>query len=334
MYIVLDTNIWYTELGLSSARGAALKYYVNKKGAMIALPDVVKREVEFNLRKALNEARANVEANHRKILSVFGQLKEIVLPTPDEIDSKVSSLFDDLGVELEHVPFSMKSAEHALSALISSQPPNGHKDQQFKDSVVWADCLQLLDQDDVALVTGDKGFYHDRDYKKGLASNLREESDDAPNDLRIYSSLNELLEEIAEPVELDHGLLVKDYLSETHSSVEGILDRNGFVIEGEPGIEVSSFVTEQPYRLYVDFRITFSVSDVTEAGRSNGVLVLKGDAFYDTSAHCFSDIRNKGEELNFEDAEGEQQRKSVVMMVGNIVLGHRSVEHTIRHKIE
>lgn len=334
MYIVLDTNIWYTELGLSSARGAALKYYANKKGATIALPDVLKREVEFNLRKALNEARANVETNHRKILSVFGQLKEIVLPTPDEIDNKVTSLFDNLGVELEHVPFTMQSAEHALLAVISSEPPNGHKDQQFKDSVVWADCLRLLDKGDVALVTGDKGFYHGRDYKKGLASNLREESDDAPNHLEIYSSLNELLEEIAEPIELDHSVLVNEYLSTTGNSADRILDDNGFVIEGDPSVESSSFVTEQPHRLYIDFKIRFSVMDVTEAGRSNGVLSLKGDAFYDTSAHRFTDIRNKGEELIFEDAEGEQQRKNVVMMAGSIVLGHRSVEHTIRHKID
>lgn len=334
MYIVLDTNIWYTELGLSSTRGAALKYYANKKDATIALPEMVKREVEYNLRKALNEARENVETNHRKILSVFGQLKEIVLPTPDEINSKVNSLFDNLGVELEHVPFTLQSAEHALLAVVSGEPPNGHKDQQYKDSVVWADCLQLLDKCDVALVTGDKGFYYGRDYKKGLASNLRKESDGAPSDLKIYSSLNDLLEEIAEPIELNHSVLVKEYLSASGDSADRILDQNGFFIEGEPSVESSSFITEQPHRLYVDFKIIFSVLDVTEAGRSNGILSLKGDAFYDTSAHCFMDIRNKGEELIFEDADGEQQRRNVVMMAGSIVLGHRYVEHTIRQKID
>lgn len=334
MYIVLDSNIWFSELGLSSARGAALKYYANKKNATIALPEVIKREVDFNLRRSLNEARENVQKNHRKMLSVFGKLKEVVLPTPDDIDNKVKSLFNDLGVELEHVPFTMKSAEHALSALISGAPPNGPKDQQFKDSVVWADCLRLLEKSDVALVTEDKGFYGSRDYRNGLASSLRAESDNGSNDFKIYSSLNELLEEIAEPAELNHSQLVQEFLSETHESVYGMLDRIGFVTDGEPRVEASSFVTEQAYRLYVDFEITFSVSDVTESGRFNGVLTLKGDAFYDTSAHCFSDIRNKGEELTFEDSEGKQQRKSAILMAGSLVVGHRSVEHTIRHKIE
>ena len=334
MYIVLDTNIWFAELGLSSARGAALKYYANTKGATIALPEVVKREVEVNLKNALNEARDNIDKNYTKLLSVFGKLKEVVLPTPDEITNKVNTLFDDLGVDLRQVPFAMSSAERALSAVLAGEPPNGPKDQQFKDSVLWADCLQLLAQDDVALVTADKGFYSERDYRKGLANKLQEESATEKHELRIYSSLTDLLEEIAEPVELDHSVLVRQFLEETRESVDRILERNGFDMEGGPTVAVSPFVTQDPQRLYVDFRITFGAVDTTEADRTNGVLVLKGDAFYDTSVHSFSEIRNKGEELTFEDAEGKKQQRNVVAMAGNIVIGHRSVEHKIRHEIE
>lgn len=334
MYIVLDTNIWYAELGLSSARGAALKYYAIQKGATVALPEVVRREAAFNLRKSLNEARDNISKNHTRLLSVFGKLKEVVLPTPDEIADKVNTLFDDLGVDLEHVPFTLQSAERALSAVISGEPPNGPKDQQYKDSVVWADCLDLLKRDHIALVTADKGFYLGRDYDKGLASNLRAESESAPNELTIYSSLNDLLEEIAEPAQLDQAALVTEFLDETRESVDRILGRNGFIIEGDPNLQISSFVTEDPQKLYVDFKITYSALDITDVGRRNGILTLKGDAMYDTNTNSFGNIRNKGEELTFEDEDGEQQQRNIVMMVGDLVLGHRTVEHTIRHAID
>ncbi|MDZ7751473.1 MAG: PIN domain-containing protein [Gammaproteobacteria bacterium] len=334
MYIVLDTNIWYAELGLSSARGAALKYFANQKGAVIALPEVIKREVIFNLRKSLNEARGNIDKNHTTLLSVFGRLKEVVLPTPDEIDDKVNALFDDLGVKLADVPFTLQSAERALSAVIAGEPPNGPKDQQFKDSVVWADCLELLERDHVALVTADKGFYSGRNYHSGLAPNLRAGSDMGENELTIYPSLNDLLEKITEPAQLNHEALVHQFLVETRESVDNMLERNGFAIEGDPTLQTASFVTEDPRALYVDFQITYNASDKSGAGRTNGILTLKGDAMYDPGTNAFSNIRNKGEELTFKDEDGEQNKRNVVLLAGNVVIGHRTVEHTIRHEID
>jgi len=333
MYIVLDTNIWYAELGLTTARGAALKYYAVQKGATIAVPEVIKREVQSNLKKSLNEARDKINDNYTRLLSVFGKLKEIVVPTSDEIAEKVDGLFDDLKVMIEYVPFTLQSAEQALSSVIAGEPPNGPKNQQFKDSVIWADCLQLLKRDNVALVTADKGFYFGGDYSKGLAANLRAQSEAAPNEVTVYSTLNSLLDEIAEPAQLDHATLAGQFLAETRDSVDRMLERNGFVIEGDPSVNIWSYVTEDPQKLYIDFKIDYNASDSTDAGREDGTLTLKGDATFDIEKNSFGDFRNKGEELTFADENGEQHKRNVVVMVGNLVLGHRTVEHTIRHPI-
>jgi hypothetical protein len=46
LYIVFDTNIWISELGLNSAKGAATRFFVKKRGATVVVPEVVKLETE------------------------------------------------------------------------------------------------------------------------------------------------------------------------------------------------------------------------------------------------------------------------------------------------
>ena len=81
MYVVLDSNIWFSELGLGTAQGAALQFFVKEQNAVIAVSEVVKREVEFNLTKALSENCKAIKKNHNQLLSVFRKLKEVVLPS-------------------------------------------------------------------------------------------------------------------------------------------------------------------------------------------------------------------------------------------------------------
>jgi hypothetical protein len=46
MIIVLDSNIWLGELGLNSSLGAATRFFIRHNNARIALPEIVRFEVE------------------------------------------------------------------------------------------------------------------------------------------------------------------------------------------------------------------------------------------------------------------------------------------------
>jgi len=74
----------------------------------------------------------------------------------------VENLFTNVNVEILEIPFSLESANHSLAKIIAGEPPSASKNQQFKDGVIWADCLDLSNHDDVALVTEDQGFYDNR----------------------------------------------------------------------------------------------------------------------------------------------------------------------------
>ena len=157
MYVILDSNIWISELGLNSSMGAAARYFFKERGATVVLPEVIKLETEKHLRTELTKYVSNLKKNHRQLLSVFGKLKELVVPDGEAIDAKVASIFGACQVELNEIPLTLESAKSSFLKTIDKVPPSD-KDQQFKDGVIWAECLRLLDTADVYLVTSDKAL--------------------------------------------------------------------------------------------------------------------------------------------------------------------------------
>jgi len=333
MYVVIDSNIWISELGLSTAKGLALQFFVKRQSAVIVIPEVVKREVEIHIRDVLTAHCSEIRKNHRQLLSIFGRLKEVVLPDEKAINDCVAGLFEKVSADTLEIPFSLESANQALDKVIRGVPPSGPKKQQFKDGVIWADCLVLLDTDDVVLVTGDRDFYENKQIEKGLAANLRQEAAEWSHQIQIFSTITDLLEEIQEPVDIDTSALVQEFCGETQESISRLLEENGFETSGNPTVKVSSFVTEKPDNLFIQFEIVFGCNDLTGGERKHAILTLSGEATFETTDQKFLGFRNQGESLDYIDADGEQQKKNVIFMVGNVVIGHRSVEHIVRHKL-
>ncbi len=332
MYIVLDSNIWIETWGLNTAMGATTRFYIKLKNAKLALPEVIKEEVKRNLCNSLTACSSEIEENHRRLLSIFGRLKEVVLPSAEEIKAKVDSLFDEVKLDVHDVPFTLESAKSSLFKIYDKVPPNSVKNQQFKDGVIWSDCMKLLEKEDVIFVSKDGAFYKDKNYKEGLAINLQEEADRYKNKFRIFSSLDDLLAEIKTDVSIDKIVLVSQFTRLTDDSIKSILDFNGFSISSEPTVKVSSFITGDPGRLCIEFEIVFDCSDERDEGRKNGVLVLKGDGYYNVNEKEFIELKNLGEGLSFVDATGERKTSNKVLF--SMHVGPRIEVHSIKRKID
>ena len=333
MIIVLDSNIWLSELGLNSSLGAATRFYIRHNGACLALPEVVRLEVEQNFRSHLKDFTKKISKGYRQLLVAFGALKELVLPSDDEIDKKVKEIFTNVGLDLIEIPFALESARSSFLKTIAKLPPSNGT-QQFKDGVLWADCCRLLEVDDVCLVTSDTAFYADRKYVNGLATNLIEEISGAKHKLGLFASLPDLLKDLKRDVVLDIDALVEAFLREHKTSVEGTLSRNGFELGQQIGVSKTLYATERPDALYLTFRVEFACDDISGEGRSDGKLLLKGDGSYNTSEQAFTDLRNWGEELSFRLRDGEERvSRNTVIGIGSIVLGHKEVVHTVRYEL-
>lgn len=66
-------------------------------------------------------------------------------------------------------------------------------------------------------------------------------------------------------------------------------------------------------------------------------MILEGDGSYYVSEKEFSEIRNYGEELDFRLEDGDGESKSIrnrVIYAGTLVIGHKTIEHSVRYKLE
>jgi hypothetical protein len=334
MYIILDTNIWISELGLNSARGAAFRFFVKNRDATVVLPEVIKLETERHLKIELCKYVNGLEKNYRQLLSIFGKLKELVLPKEEDIDAKVATIFGECKIKLLEVPLSLGSARSSFLRTIDKSPPSD-KDQQFKDGIIWAECIRLVENDDVYIVTADKAFYKGRQYGSGLAEGLILDTKDYKHSICIFPTLSDLLETIKTEVKIDEKALVNQFWESSSGSIDGILDRNSFVVSGNPTVGVQLYVTEDPNRLYAEFSITYQCEDLTSDGRSDAVLILNGDCTYLVQESLFEAFRNHGEELQFKTKDGEEKSlHNYVLFANSIVIGHKTIEHTIRHKLD
>lgn len=334
MIVVLDSNIWISQLGLNSPVGTAVRFFIKKRKAQLALPEVIRLETENNLRDRLNGHISKIRDNYSALLTAFGQLKEIVLPDESAVDNKVAEVFSSTGLEIRDVPFSTDSARDSFVRTVRELPPCD-RSQEFKDGMIWADCLKLLKEDDVILVTADKAFFQDRDYSKGLNKVLDEEARGAKHPLRLLPSIEKLLDDIKVEVTLDEQLLVSSYLEQNGETVQQILGKNGFEAQRGAGVEMKLFATENPSKMFLSFVIKFECKDVTKEGRFGGILSVRGDGFYNSDSHSLEQLKSFEEELKFKLEDGsEKQFRNVTVRVAGITMGHKEETHTVRYELD
>lgn len=331
MIIVLDSNIWIKELGLASSLGSATRFYIKRSNSRLALPEVVRLEVENNFQSELKRYSDKIAENHRQLLAIFGKLKEIVLPSHDEIDRRVQDIFKNIRVDILEIPFSFESARSALVKAVKKEPPCD-KTQEFKDAVLWADCCKLLGEDDVSLVTDDKAFYSGRDHGRGLAENLSKEASATGRNLKLFPSLSDLLVDLKCDIAVDSQLLVDEFLNQHRPKLEHVLTVNEFELIKADDVQKELFVTEEPDALYLKFAIRFLCNDTSGAGRANGRLLVGSDGTYNQDTKSFGELRYRGSRLIFDSPSGAPQIiANVVFDVGSAVTGHREVNHTVRY---
>ena len=337
MIVVLDSNVWLKELALNSLLGAAVRLFLRQQNARLALPEVVRLEVEHNFRERLQKFVSTIQENHRQLLAIFGKLKEVILPSNAEIESKVAEIFGSVGIELVDLPFSFESAKSSFLKTVKKLPPSD-RDQQFKDGVLWADCIQLLQQDEVLLVTDDAAFFHLRKPENGLAKNLAAEADAQPYPLKIFRSLLELLPDLKTEININDDLLIQSFLDHNQRSIDIILDKNQFRLEDQHIIRKLLYATENPSVLYINFNIDLPCFDTSGQGRKDAILYLQGDGKYniDTGVYEYQDMQIFRHDLAFTLADGTkgQPVNIIFATIGGVLgLGHRNVVHSVRYPL-
>lgn len=305
MFVIFDTNIWIKELGINTIKGQATKVYLHQKSATIALPEVVKLETEIHLAKELKNYTYEIEKNYRRLLTVFGKLKEIVLPDERMISAKVNAIFEQFGLEVKHIPFSLESAKKSFLKTIHKIPPSG-TNQQFKDGVIWEDALSLLQKDEVYLVSGDKAFYKDKNTQKGLAPELSAELENYQNKLHLYPSINDLIKEIRTDVSIDEKKLSEGFYQKNKEEIDNILCEKGFSIDSIGEISTNCFITELNLILLVEFEASYNLVNISSEIRHKCTMTVKGEANYKMDEEKFYNFKKNEIKITSTNAEDKE----------------------------
>ena len=330
MFILFDTNVWISQVGLRSKNGAAVRFFARQHNATIAIPEIVQMEVEEILTKRMLELRMKIADSHRQLLPLFGQLQQLDLPSDEDIRNAVANIIPDFDVPTRHIPLNLDATRSSILKLVKEIPPSKRK-EQFRDGLIWAHCIELLSEGDVYFVSEDPDFYDNE--KNGLASELILEMQNQSQDNRVFlkHNISDLLDAIRVPVELNKHQIV-DIVSDSHSDVlDELLNSHGFqVCDGIEG-ELSCFATEKARMVYFTFDLERPCQDSTSAGRKDGVMRIKGVGFIDPQTKKTTDVQLSNIRLDYPEWQPDGRARGFVFVSAHF---NAPALHSIRFPLD
>jgi hypothetical protein len=333
MIVIFDTNIWKGNLWLRSGAAASVRLFLAKKSAKVAMPQVLRQEIERHLSQDLKKHREAIRDGHTRLLAAFDKLSAIELPTDRDIDTLSASLIENTGLDVVDIPLSLEAATDSYLRTIDKTPPS-RSSQEFKDGIIWYECKKLCESDDVVLVTADKAFYEGGSYDKGLADKLKAELVNVVHRFRIFPSLMLLLADIREPLTVDDNL-VDDAIEEFFGdNVTDVLEKTRFARGPTRKIEMESYATETPDELYVEFFWEGDCEDTSDQNRQ-GLLRIDGTGHFDIKKNKFVSLQPQKISVFRVDGEVEvEEHGHVFLYAEGFSLGRQFVKHNVKEKIE
>jgi hypothetical protein len=334
MIVIFDANVWLSHLYANAPLRASALLYLSRRGAEVALPEVVRLEVEKNLRERLREFRDAAADNYEKLLKVFGTMKEAAFPSDEQIDSRVAGFFASTGFRFREVEFSLASARDSFLRTIDKRPPS-QRYQQFKDGVIWADAIRLADEDEVLLVTADKAFFENGDPKKGIARVLAEEVKRTAHGVRLLYDVYEFVSAVKEAITLDPMEIIS--VAKAHKlweDIERYCAEQGLRPLGEK-VTYAAFATERANSIALACDLRVKCEDSRDEGKTDAEAFATFDCVRDETDGTYGQIAPGRVGVRFRDVSGELvERCTSYAYADGMVFGHRDVTHRFRAPLD
>jgi len=140
--LVLDTNAWrsYMLLGLRTPVASALLFALRRTGGCLGLPEVIEAEVVAQLTLLAEDLTRKYE-DAATLLQQLGVLDTFERASEYDLRAIIEEAIGRLHDLVLRIPFEHRHARAALKRVQEGTPPNGPKDQQFKDSAIWEALL-------------------------------------------------------------------------------------------------------------------------------------------------------------------------------------------------
>ena len=338
-FLVLDTNIWvYSTRLLSTPLGAAVIYSLSQTKRKLALPEVIEDEIRKHTFKRGSEAVAGIHKHYRLLEQLMGSRDDYRVPSNDEFTTRVDSRLSELGTLIHRTDFSISHAKSALRRVLEETPPNGYKNQQFKDSAIWESILELANEADVDFVTEDKAFFQDCKPSKGVASNLIKDSENISGKIRVFYELPEYLKVIKKEMPpLDNEKIIKKIDESINVDLyERAVDK-GYKLGDISNNEMQAFLTEQPEIVAIEFEISYSTSGVVKPETEviiEADLVVKGNCECNITSYQVTDIEFQNISMVTKEGVSVPPYGNIFLKVGSAYLGRNTIPYRLKEPLD
>lgn len=328
-FAVLDSNIWVHDTRILQAPvGRSLRRSVVNAFGHFAMSEVIEFEIYDVTKRFISELATRADAAVEQIDKIMGRESSLGLPTDSEVEAVIGKRLDELKSVMHVVKMDLDQAKSALFRVLKKEPPNGVKDQQFKDSIIWEHCLFLANQAPAYFVTHDRHFFRNGDPKLGLAESLATDAQRTKFELLVFSDVSALITHIdaASLVRIDTVSVITevgkdlefDFMDYARSSKMALaaLDPH------DPVNEVLVFHTDDPQSKSLTFDVRRKILSID--GRPEAGLYLSATGSGDRSSKRPRRHVTELKQMEVRDDQGHRLRAYPVReLLGNYVLDPR-----------
>jgi hypothetical protein len=335
--VVLDANIWIKERLLRSEMGAALLYTLRRTNGILLLPDTTRIEIQNGVQKQILEKAEKISENLITMRALLGRSPEFTCPTREEMQTATNERLSSFGSLLHVTAHNDGHLEAALQRVINHLPP-AHKQEEFRDCLLWEICLDLAcsSKDDFVILTEDRAFYQNDKAEAGISNILSSELNACGANIILYPSVNAFLSTLEEDVRKPDIDLVSSALhDELASKLIKSLDNCSFGSIEQVDPSINAFFTEVPDVLAIDFKLKYVISDLE---LQDGVIlpvaygIVEGSAAFNVHTSQATNVQLTA--IRLESTEGVTLRQSAyAYMSGGLFGGPRYTQYSLRRKI-
>ena len=285
-YFIFDTNIWMKTNLMRSSVGSALILNIDLASAKIGLPEVVREETMQNLIHRGLEHAERIHDSWSAICRIAPRLDDDWPYVPDEksLRSYLNERWEKLSPIIELFPTKPQHTMGAYRRVLKREAPNGPKDQQFKDSVIWECLLDLAEHSEVIFISADKGFYEGRRYEHGLARNLATELEEEGRSIRIHPDVSIVSAELEQSIPtIDFEKLKESIVKLNCSRWSESASEKDFEIGDRTDFELVTIPLGKTSELALQFSVEFNLNEVNMSRmheRLKPYLRTEGEAVY------------------------------------------------------
>ena len=193
-FLVLDSSTLLNEVGLTSKRASALKYYLFMREIGLVVLEIVAKECRDKLAKRAKGMRDRAQDQMRMLANFMGRVSGWTAPSDEAIEQRSIELSIAKHLRASVWPTSPESNRRAMERLRCERPPS-HRNKKLNDCIIWEHCLDILRTKDVTFVSEDTDFRNIG--KDSIHSDLLREAESVPNrSFRFFHNVESLLDEI------------------------------------------------------------------------------------------------------------------------------------------